>query len=339
MSARHEARHEIFRPERRPPGRRYCLITPCRDEARYLETTLETTTAQSIPPALWVIVDDGSTDDTPRILAQWAARFPYIRVIRRRDRGARAVGPGVIEAFYEGLAHVDLEDFDFVCKFDGDLEMPPRYFARAMERMEADRYLGNLSGKLFERKRDGSLWEERTGDENAVGPAKLYRVECFREIGGFVREVSWDGIDGHLCRMNGWIAQSVDDPEMRIVHLRPMGSSQENIRVGRARWGRGKYFMGSAPYYVLAAAAYRTLEPPWLLGGGGILYGYVKAAIGGHPRYENPEYRRYLRRFELAQLVLGKRRATERENARIRREGPPKARVPREAERSDAAAE
>lgn len=316
--------HEIFRPARRPEGHRYCLITPCRNEARFIAATLETVTGQSVPPALWVIVDDGSSDATPRIVSEHAARFPYIRLVTRPDRGARAVGPGVVDAFYDGLARVDLEDFDYVCKLDGDLELPPRYFARAMERMEVDPYLGNLSGKLFERRQDGSLWEERTGDENAVGPAKLYRVACFREIGGFVREVSWDGIDGHLCRMNGWIAQSVDDPEMRIVHLRPMGSSQENLRVGRVRWGRGKHFMGSSFPYVLAAAAYRSLEPPWLVGGGAILYGYVRAALVGAPRYANPEYRRYLRRFERAQLLLGKKRATERENARIRRAGAPK---------------
>ena len=256
----------IYCPVARPMGRRYCLITPCRDEARYIRSTLETTTRQSMPPALWVIVDDGSTDGTAEILAEYAAKHDYIVVVKREDRGARAVGPGVIEAFYDGLSHVDLTDFDYVCKFDGDLEMPPRYFERAMERMERDPYLGNVSGKLFERKPDGRLWMERTGDENAVGPAKFYRVGCFQEIGGFVREVSWDGIDGHLCRMNGWIAQSTNDPEMRIVHLRPMGSSQENIRVGRIRWGRGKYFMGSAPYYVLAVAAYRSMEPPWICG-------------------------------------------------------------------------
>ena len=45
----------------------------------------------------------------------------------------------------------------------------------------------------------------------------------------------------------------------------------------------------------------------------------VRALVVGHRRYENPEYRRYLRRFELAQLLLGKRRALLRENERIRR--------------------
>lgn len=309
---------EMFEPVARPAGRRYCLITPCRNEAQYIRSTLRSTCVQTALPALWVIVDDGSTDETPAILQEYADRHDFIHIVRRQDRGARAVGPGVIEAFYDGLARVNLDDFNFVAKFDGDLEMPPRYFERTMELMAADPYLGNLSGKLFERRPDGSLFEERTGDENAVGPVKFYRVSCFRDIGGFVREVAWDGIDGHICRLHGWVASSIHDPALQIIHLRPMGSSQENIRVGRVRWGRGKFFMGSAWYFVLAAAAYRSIEPPYLLGGLGILWGYFRAMLTGHSRYDNPEYRRYLRRFERAQLLRGKRRALAVEDARIR---------------------
>lgn len=301
-------------------SRRYCLITPCRNEAKFIRTTLATTTAQSVPPAAWIIVDDGSTDETPQILAEYAAKFPYIRVVRRADRGARAVGPGVIEAFYDGLAAVNLDDFDYVCKFDGDLELPPRYFERVMERMERDPYLGNFSGKLFERLPSGDLFEERTGDENAVGPAKFYRVACFKDIGGFVREVAWDGIDGHVCRMKGWIALSEDSPDTRVIHLRPMGSSQENIWVGRQRWGRGKYFMGSTWYYVAAASLYRTFERPWLIGGAGIALGYVTAAINHHPRFDDPDYLSYLRRYETLSLVMGKRGVLDHYNRKIRQQ-------------------
>jgi glycosyltransferase involved in cell wall biosynthesis len=303
-------------------SRRYCLITPCRNEAKFIGRTLETTTAQTVPPARWVIVDDGSTDETPQIIAEYAKRFDYIKVITRKDRGARAVGPGVIEAFYDGVDAINLDDYDYVVKFDGDLEMPPRYFERVIEHMEADPYLGNFSGKLFERKPDGSLFEERTGDENAVGPVKFYRVACFKDIGGFVREVAWDGIDGHICRMNGWIALSKDEPDLRIIHLRPMGSSQQNIWVGRQRWGRGKYFMGSQPYFVAAASVYRMFERPWLIGGVGIAYGYLKAALDRHPRYGNREYRRHLRRYELLSLVLGKGRALDIYNKGIRKRRP-----------------
>ena len=80
-------------------GRRYCLITPCRDEAKYARVTLDAVLKQTVKPALWVIVDDGSSDATPQILAEYAARVPYIRVVRRPDRGERKLGGGVIEAF------------------------------------------------------------------------------------------------------------------------------------------------------------------------------------------------------------------------------------------------
>lgn len=288
-------------------GRRILVITPCRNEAEHLRTTLDTVLAQTLPPARWVIVDDGSTDDTPAILAEYRARHPSLRVVRRRDRGARAVGPGVIEAFYDGLVTESLDDYDYVCKLDADIDLPPRYFERAIERMEAEPRLGNVSGKMMERQPDGSLVTFFMGDENAIGAIKLYRVECFRAIGGFVREVAWDGIDGHLCRMHGWIAASVRDPEMRFVHLRPMGSSQGDILVGRRRWGRGKYFMGSAWYYVLAASLFRMKDPPLVRGGLEILRGYLQSLRARHARYDNPRYRRYVRRFELLQLVLGKR--------------------------------
>ena len=58
----------------------------------------------------------------------------------------------------------------------------------------------------------GKLVSEKCGDENSVGMTKFYRVECFEQIGGFLRQVMWDGIDGHRCRMLGWIAASYDEP-------------------------------------------------------------------------------------------------------------------------------
>src|SRR5512146_973078 len=117
-------------------GRRYVLIAPCRDEAKVMRHTLDSVAAQSVPPALFVVVDDGSTDETPMILAEYAAKLPYLRIVRRGNRGARSVGPGVIEAFYAGLDTVNLDDFDYVCKLDLDLALPPRYFELLMERME-----------------------------------------------------------------------------------------------------------------------------------------------------------------------------------------------------------
>jgi poly-beta-1,6-N-acetyl-D-glucosamine synthase len=302
--------------------RRYLLISPCRDEAEFLQTTIDAVGAQTVLPAKWLIVDDGSTDATPTILAAAAAKYPFIHVVRRDNRGHRLVGPGVIDAFYHGLSQVSLDDYDYVCKFDCDLDLPRRYFERTLEYFEEDAWLGTLSGKLHLQE-GNKLVVERTGDENSVGPVKFYRTRCFRDIDGFVREVCWDGIDGHMCRMKGWVARSVDDPELCITHLRQMGSSHVGLWTGRQRWGRGKYFMGSAPYYMAAVSLYRMAEKPFVLSGAGILWGYLKATFERAPRMQDPEYLKFLRDFERDSLLFGKTRTADRYHARIRKHGPP----------------
>lgn len=289
-------------------SRRYLIISPCRNEAEFMRRTLDTVVAQSIRPALWVIVDDGSTDETPKILAEYAARHDWIRIVTRTDRGRRAVGPGVIEAFYAGYDSVDVDAFDYLCKLDLDLELPAGYFEGLMRRMEAHPALAACSGKAYIWK-DGQLENERHGDEQAIGASKFYRVDRFKALGGFVREVMWDGIDGHRCRMRGWQAQSFDDPDIRFVHLRPMGSSQQGILTGRMRHGYGQYYMGTGLLYMTANAINRLTERPYLIGSLAMLWGWIRSALKGMPRYDEPGFRAFLRRYQWRALVVGKARA------------------------------
>jgi glycosyltransferase involved in cell wall biosynthesis len=293
-------------------GRRYVVITPCRDEAAFARRTLESVVAQSVRPALWVIVDDGSRDATAAILAEYAARFAFIRIVRREDRGRRRVGPGVIEAFYAGYATIDPLQFDYLCKLDLDLDLPPRYFELLMRRMEAEPRLGTCSGKPYYRGGDGRLVLEECGDEISIGQTKFYRIDCFQQIGGFVREVMWDGIDCHRCRMLGWIARSWDDPELRVVHLRSMGSSEKGIVAGRVRHGRGQYYMGTHLAYMTASSFYRMLHPPLLVGGLAMWWGYLWSLVHRAPRYELPGFRRFLHRYQWDCLLRGKGVATRR---------------------------
>jgi poly-beta-1,6-N-acetyl-D-glucosamine synthase len=296
-------------------SRRYVVISPCRNEAAFARRTLDSVAAQSIPPELWVIVDDGSADATPSILAEYAARYPFIRVIRRDDRGQRAVGPGVIEAFYSGLQTVDLSAYDYLCKLDLDLVLPGDYFEQLMRRMEQNPRIGTCSGKpYYTDPASGQLVSEGCGDETSIGASKFYRVSCFQQMGGFVREVMWDGIDCHRCRMLGWIACSWDDPELRFLHLRPMGSSQQSIFSGRLRWGFGQYFMGTGPLYMTASALFRMQKRPYVLGGLCMWWGYVRSWLKGLPRYGDPQFRSFVRRYHRRCLIYGKRRATEMTN-------------------------
>jgi biofilm PGA synthesis N-glycosyltransferase PgaC len=295
----------------RSAAARYVLITPCRDEATYARRSLDSVVAQTVPPALWVIVDDGSKDETPAILAEYAAKVPWIKVVRREDRGKRAVGPGVIDAFYAGLDTVKLEEFAFLCKFDLDLDIPPRYFEILLDRMAKEPRLGTCSGKpYFPDPQTGALVSEKCGDEMSVGMTKFYRTTCFQDIGGFVREVMWDGIDCHRCRMQHWIACSWDEPAIRFIHLRPMGSSQQSIWVGRMRHGFGQYFMGTGLPYMTASSIFRMAHPPFVLGGLAMWWGYVRSALQGKPRYGDAAFRTFLRRYQWRCLLQGKAAAT-----------------------------
>ena len=298
----------------RPMGRRYALITPCRNEEAYMRRTLDSVVAQTERPAVWVVVDDGSTDATPDILAEYAARHDWIEVVAKPDRGHRAVGPGVIEAFYVGLERVDLGGIDYLCKLDLDLDLPEGYFAGLMDRMEADPRIGTASGKPWFRiggpDGEGRRVSEKCGDEMSVGMTKFYRTACFEEIGGFVREVMWDAIDCHKARQLGWIACSWDAPELAFEHLRPMGSSQSSILTGRMRHGFGQHYMGSDFAYFTATCLFRMAHPPYVIGGLASWWGYVRAWMRGAEQHGDAELREFVRAYQRRALVVGKSRAT-----------------------------
>ena len=289
---------------------KYVLISPCRDEAKYMRDTLDSVIAQSVRPAKWVIVDDGSTDNTPQILAEYRAKHDWIEVVTRSDRGRRSVGPGVVDAFYAGYETINPDDYDYLCKLDLDLRLPPRYFEILIAKMATNPSIATCSGKAYVKK-EGGLVNEGHGDDMSLGMTKFYRVSIFKAIDGFVREVMWDGIDCHRCRMNGWIACSWDEPELRFVHLRPMGSSQQSIYTGRLRHGFGQYFMGTGFLFMAASAISRINQKPYVLGSLAMLWGWVKSALVREPRYNDPEFRKFLRRYQWRVLLVGKKRALE----------------------------
>ena len=301
-------------------NRRYALISPCRNEAEFMRRTLDSVVAQTVTPSLWVIVDDGSTDETPEILAMYAAKHDWIRIVPKLDRGHRAVGPGVIEAFYSGYDTITPSDFTYVCKLDLDLDLPHGYFEGLISRMEADPRIGTCSGKAyFKDPRTGQMVSEGITDEMSLGMTKFYRVSCFEQIGGFVRQVMWDGIDCHKARMMGWRALSWDSPELRFDHLRPMGSSQQSIWTGRRRHGFGQYFMGTTPSFMIASAINKARIKPYVLGGLAMLQGYFGAMLRRTPQLDDAELVAFIRAYQRRALVVGKARAiAEQEDAQAK---------------------
>src|SRR5258707_10573783 len=81
---------------------RYVVITPARDEAKYITETIQSVVRQTITPVQWVIVDDGSTDETGNIINTYAAEYSWITAIHRPNSGPRNTTTGAIAAFMEG---------------------------------------------------------------------------------------------------------------------------------------------------------------------------------------------------------------------------------------------
>ncbi|WP_299609916.1 glycosyltransferase family A protein [uncultured Tateyamaria sp.] len=290
----------------------YILISPCKNEGAFIEKTLISIRDQSVPPVQWVIVDDGSTDDSVQIIEKYLPDMPYIKVVNR-PQGDRRVGGGVIEAFNTGLAAVDVTDYDYLCKLDVDLDLPPRYFETLLDRMAADPRLGTASGKAYymhpttnERK------SELCGDEASVGMTKFYRRTCFEEIGGFVAEVGWDGYDCHRARWFGWRAVSWNDPELQFIHLRPMGSSQKSIYRGRIRHGKGQFHLGAHPLFFMLSSLYRSVrQRPYVTGTLFSIYGYMKAWLQGEKRFGDRDITAFIRAYQMRALRSGKAEAAE----------------------------
>jgi glycosyltransferase involved in cell wall biosynthesis len=277
------------------------IVSPVRDEARYVRETLNAMVAQTVLPEEWLFVDDGSTDDTRAIIESYAAQHPWIRVVPREDRGFRQLGSGVIAAFNYGRERLCSRDYEYIAKLDGDMSFPPRYLEVMLGRLESEPDLAAVSGKVF-RPENGGLTEEYIIDEMVAGQFKLYRRSAFEAIGGFTQTILWDGIDIHRCRMKGYRTLSFHDRDAQLIHHRLMGSSDANVFKGRVRLGRGIWFMGYHPLYAIASGLFRTHERPYVIGGLIIIGSYFFAALRREPQFEDREFIRELRRWQLQQL-------------------------------------
>lgn len=278
------------------------VISPVRDEARLIRLTLDAMVAQTLRPQEWLLVDDGSSDDTLAIIQSYSARHPWIRACSRSARGERRVGAGVIAAFDDGRSQLQSTDYQYIAKLDGDMSFGPRYLEIMLARLASDPKLAAVSGKCFRPEGEG-LVEEFIIDEMVAGQFKLYKRSCFEAIGGFPQCILWDGIDIHRCRMHGFTTLSFHDPEARLIHHRLMGSSDRSVYVGRRRLGAGMWFMGYHPLYMLASSVFRMREKPYVLGGLNTAYAYFLAMAKRAPRLDDPAFIEDLQRWQMQQLL------------------------------------
>ncbi len=276
----------------------YVVITPVRNEAEYIETTICSMTQQTIKAAEWIIVNDGSTDETAEIVARYAAEHPWIKLVDREDRGARQRGRGVVEAFYAGYETIT-QDYDVIVKLDGDLSFGPSYFESLLREFAVNPKLGIAGGGVYERL-DGENWVLDSSRDHVRGPTKVYRRACFEAIGGLVLALGWDGIDEWKALSLGWEIQSFR--KLKVYHYRVTGAATGSLR-SRIEQGYGAHYMGYNPLFIVMRGIRYMFLRPYLIGGIVMVVGYVVAWLRGQEQMPDPSLIRHVRRTQLKQLA------------------------------------
>jgi biofilm PGA synthesis N-glycosyltransferase PgaC len=287
---------------------RILIVSPVRNEAAHIERVVRGVAAQDLPPARWIVLDDHSTDDTHPILQRLAAEVPFMTVAQAppkvetepvRDRLAKAAAP---VAFNRGLALAgDLSQYTHVMKLDGDIELPPHYFAELLARFDADPEIGIAGCVLDEPTPEGGLRRIRIAGSHVHGAVKLYTMACWDAIGGVQELLGWDTVDETYARMRGF--KTVTHRDVVSLHLRPLGSADGTVR-GHARHGACAYIAHFQLSWILLRAVKVATRKPYGLSGLAFFYGYVRAAIQRVPRIPDREYRRFTQR-ELRRRMLG----------------------------------
>jgi glycosyltransferase involved in cell wall biosynthesis len=297
-----------------PANLSYVLVTPARNEETFIEGTIQSVVAQSVTPARWVIVSDGSTDRTDAIVQAYAGRHPWIELLRlpeRRDRQFAAKA----HAFNAGYARLAPVAFDLVANLDADITFDPDYCQFLLDRFADNPGLG-VAGTPFVEDfdhPDQHSYDHKSADRTHVsGACQMFRRKCFEEVGGYV-PIKGGGIDWvavTTARMKGWQTRTFVDKV--CYHHRKMGTAGRGPLRARFRHGQEDYYVGGHPLWELIRGIFQMRERPWVLGGLFLIAGYCWAGLTRMPSPVPADVRRFQRREQMSRLKAFLKRSSHR---------------------------
>jgi glycosyltransferase involved in cell wall biosynthesis len=284
----------------------YILITPARNEEKFIRKTLDSMVGQTLLPERWVIVDDGSTDRTAEIVECYAKRHAWIELIRRPQRLDRSFA-GKVHAFNAGLERVQSLQFEVVGNLDADLSFEPDYLEFLMQKFSEDSKLGVAGTPFTEDGGYDSARDSFEGENHVAGGCQLFRRQCFREVGGYIpnRAGGIDWIAVTTARMRGWKTRSFLGK--RFHHYRALGTAGRGSTAASFSYGEKDYYLGGSPVWQSFRVAYRMTKRPVLIDGLALLSGYCWAAIRRTKRPVSLELMLFHRREQMKKLraILG----------------------------------
>jgi glycosyltransferase involved in cell wall biosynthesis len=278
----------------------YIVITPAKNESDFISFTIKSMTKQSIKPQKWIIVDDGSSDDTYEIVKKAAQNFTWITIIKTNADEKRAPGTKVVNAFNYGLSFIK-NDFDYIVKLDADLEFDDDYFEKLLYQFEANSKLGIAGGYCVNPMKGNKQKIDNTPEFHVRGATKMYRKKCFDEIGGLMPIFGWDGIDEMKAMMFGWETRSFKN--IVLLHLRPTGKETGLLKYAW-RKGTSNYYMGYNPLYLILSSINNFTKKPYILFGLTLFSGYAYSYLTNSEQIEDKNLIDFIKKFQKRRIKL-----------------------------------
>ncbi len=258
---------------------RYIIITPAYNEADYISETIESVLAQTILPTKWIIVDDGSSDDTATIIKKYESEYNFIQYHKRIKQTGQSYYASNVFAIMAGYELVRNLNYDFLAVLDADISLPEDYYEHIFDRFNQDEKLGVASG-VYQDLVSGQLRKVLNDRRSTPKAIQVFRRRCFEQIGGYLplRHGGEDTCSCIMVRMNGWKSWSF--PELCVVHNKPVGTGHAgNMLKIRFRHGLNEYGLATHPLFMLVKSLRRCIkERPFISGGlarmAGFIYGY-----------------------------------------------------------------
>ena len=289
----------LQQPETTRPD--YVLVTPARNEARFIDSTIQAVIAQTVRPLRWAIVSDGSTDGTDEIVNRYAAQHDWIQLLRMPERTERHFA-GKVYAFNAGLERMNGLPYRVLACLDADITFDSDYFAFLLDKLAADRRLG-LVGTPYKDTTDEMYDYRFMSTDHVSGACQVFRRECFEEIGGYVpsRGGCIDTIAALTARSKGWKTRSFT--EKISIHHRVIGTAEMGPIHSRFILGKRDWAIGNHPLWEVLRGLYQMSKRPYMVRGAAIVAGYVWAALSGAERPVPRELRAFRRKEEMQQLA------------------------------------
>ncbi|WP_317192187.1 glycosyltransferase family 2 protein [Robertkochia sediminum] len=271
----------------------YSVVIPAHNEEAFLALTLDSLLSQSVLPEQIVVVNDHSTDSTPKILKDYQKASDRLTVVHRRSESKHMPGSKVVATFNAGLDHLN-KGHDIIVKLDADLILPSDYFEKVLNVFEQNPKAGIVGGFAWEQEGNGEWKRNHPMNKDHVrGAFKSYSTPCFEAIGGLRPAMGWDTIDELLARYNGY--EIITLPELKVKHLRPTGGSYN--KKARLLQGEAMFLMRYGLPITLIASAKMAFKQKKVMTFFHNIQGYFRAQIKNLPPAVTPEEGRFIRAF------------------------------------------